>query len=146
MDGVAAPTSGWLTLTEKHATISVKYTQVTYELTFAESGLASGKSWTVKIKGEFNGHAATESHSSKTGSISFTAPNGSFSYTVEHVKGYAWAGNGTVTVNGGSASVPVTFTAVPATLPVRADRVPLPATGIDLSALLARELARSARG
>ncbi len=146
VDGVAAPTSGWLTLTEKHATISVKYTPVTYALGFSETGLASGKAWTVKIKGELSGHPFAESRSSKTASISFSVPNGSFSYTVEHVKGYAWAGNGTVTVDGGPVSVPVTFAPAPAALSDRMVPVPPAAPGFDSPTLPAREPARAAPG
>jgi len=112
--GLLSPSSGWISLTTRGATIATKFTQVTYVLTFEETGLSEGKNWVVKVAGLFNGQAKTETRSSKAGTITFAVPNGTFSYTIESVKGYTGSGSGTVTVSGAPVAVNVTFTDPPA--------------------------------
>lgn len=80
------------------------YKQVTYSVTFSESGLPSGKSWSVTL----DGNGVTQS--STTSTITFAEPNGTYGYTIGTVKGYtASPSSGSVTVNGASAAVSVTF-------------------------------------
>jgi len=75
-----------------------------YAVTFTESGLASGTSWSVT----FNGTA----QSSTGTSIQFSVPNGTYSYSVASVSGYSVSpSSGSVTVSGSAQSVSVTFTA-----------------------------------
>ncbi len=78
----------------------------TYAVTFTETGLPSGASWSVT----FN---ATPS-ASTTSSIGYTAPNGSYTFTVGTVAGYTpTPASGPVTVDGGPQTVPIVFTATP---------------------------------
>jgi hypothetical protein len=77
-----------------------------YSVTFSESGLAGGTSWSVTLAG------AQKSSSSAT--IVFSEQNGSYSFTVGSVAGYtAGTTSGTVTVNGGPVTKTVTFTPLP---------------------------------
>jgi hypothetical protein len=79
------------------------YQKVTYPVTFSESGLPSGKSWSVALDGMIK--------SSTTSTITFDEPNGTYSYTVGPVAGCESNSNsGSVTVNGAAASVAVKFT------------------------------------
>ncbi|MCL4314138.1 MAG: protease pro-enzyme activation domain-containing protein [Candidatus Thermoplasmatota archaeon] len=78
-------------------------TTATYSVTFTESGLPSGTTWSVTLGG---------STQSGTGSISFSEPNGSYSYTVGSVSGYTSSpSSGTVTVSGASITKAISFTA-----------------------------------
>jgi len=92
-------------LTVNGATVTepkLVYSQVTYSVTFTESGLPSGTTWSVKLNGV--------TKSSTGPSIVFTEPNGTFSYTVGHVAGYtASPSSGSVTVSGASAAVSVQY-------------------------------------
>jgi hypothetical protein len=97
---------------------TLAYTEVTYPVTFTESGLPGGTSWTVTLNGG--------PESSTGASIGFSEPNGSFGFTTGGVAGYTAAPNtGSVTVNGGSASVAIVFTQV--TYPVTFSESGLPA-------------------
>jgi hypothetical protein len=81
------------------------YTQVTYRVTFTETGLPSGTSWSVTLNGV--------TKSSTTSTITFTEPNGTYSYTIGTVAKYgANPCSGSVTVNGGSVAATVKFTKV----------------------------------
>ena len=74
-----------------------------YGITFTESGLASGTSWSVT----FNGNT----QSSTSTSIQFSVPNGTYSYTVGSVTGYSVSpSSGSVTVNGAAQSIGITYT------------------------------------
>ncbi len=74
----------------------------TYLVSFTESGLSSGTSWSVTFDGD------TESSTAST--ISFSAPNGTYDYDVGSVQGYSVSPlSGSVTVNGQSQTVPLTF-------------------------------------
>ena len=76
-----------------------------YAVTFTESGLASGTGWNVTLN--------NVTHSSTTGTITFTEVNGTYSYTVANVTGYTVSPlSGSVTVNGKAVVVNVTFTPV----------------------------------
>ncbi|EQD73800.1 thermopsin precursor, partial [mine drainage metagenome] len=56
------------------------FTQVSYAVTFTETGLRSGTSWFVTLAGT--------SRSSTTNSISFTEPNGTHTYSIGDVAGW----------------------------------------------------------
>ncbi len=96
-------------VTVNGSAVSILLTQsggVTYPVTFSEVGLPRGPSWSVTL--------ASSSQSPTTGSITFTEPNGTFSYTVGSVAGYAASpSSASVTVNGGPISQVITFTAIP---------------------------------
>jgi thermopsin len=75
-----------------------------FEVSFSETGLHSGKKWSVTLNG------ITESSSSST--INFWDPNGTYAYTVATVTGAAPTPSpslGAVAVNGAAQSVGITF-------------------------------------
>ncbi|MHB1663091.1 MAG: protease pro-enzyme activation domain-containing protein [Thermoplasmataceae archaeon] len=75
-----------------------------YPVTFTESGLSSGTSWSVTFNGK------TSSSTSTT--VSFSAVNGTYSYTIGAVSGYTSSpSSGSVTVNGASQGVSIAFSA-----------------------------------
>ena len=77
----------------------------TYAVTFSESGLPSGTSWSVTL------NAVTKSG---TGSIIFTEPNGTYSFSVGAVSGYAVSpSSGSFPVSGVAVNKAITFTALP---------------------------------
>jgi outer membrane protein assembly factor BamB len=92
-------------------TVKVRYVPVTYQLTFAETGLAPGVRWTVKLRGLLHGRTTTVHRSSRNGTVVFLVPNGTFTYTVESVRSYSGGGAGSVAVDAGPASVAISFTA-----------------------------------
>ena len=74
----------------------------TYSVTFPQSGLPAGTSWSVTLNGQ--------TLSSTTSTITFSEPNGTYAYTVGAVNGYtATPSSGSVTVNGVSQTVAITF-------------------------------------
>jgi YVTN family beta-propeller protein len=82
----------------------------TYAVTFTESGLPGGTSWSVTF------NSATES--STTASIVFYSANGTSAFTVPPVTGYgASPSSGSVPVNGGPAARTIDFTASSTTGP-----------------------------
>ena len=84
----------------------VKITVIKYTVTFTETGLPSGTTWYVNLT---NG----QTFSSTTGKISFSEPNGTYSYTVSSVSGYSVSSSsGSISVNGASVSKTVSFTPI----------------------------------
>ncbi len=74
-----------------------------YAVTFTESGLASGTSWSVTFNGNTQSSTGT--------STSFSVPDGTYSYTIGSVSGYsASPSSGSVTVNGAAQTVSISFT------------------------------------
>jgi len=93
------------TVSGANVNIGITFNLVTYSVTFTESGLPTGTSWSVT----FNGETGT----STTSTISFTEPNGAYSFSIPSVSGYsASPSSGSVTVNGASVNQAITFTAV----------------------------------
>jgi hypothetical protein len=75
----------------------------TYAVTFTESGLTAGTSWSVTLNGSSN--------SSSSDTIGFAEVNGSYAFQVGSVSGYtASPSSGTLTVNGAAAAEGITFT------------------------------------
>jgi hypothetical protein len=101
---LAAPTAGSVTVDGAATRIAIAFTAIEYVVTFTESGLPSGTSWTV----EFDGSPA----SSVGTAITFDAANGSYAYQVTNISGYSLVGgSGTQLVAGPGVSVTVAFTA-----------------------------------
>ena len=74
-----------------------------YLVTFTESGLPAGTSWSVTLNG------TTESSSTNT--ITFSEPNGTYSYSIATVSGYTVSpSSGSITINGENIEKAVTFT------------------------------------
>ncbi len=92
--------------------VSVVFAQVTYGVSFSESGLPAGQTWMVT----FNGGPMSTLTDGGTDALDFGAvANGTFSYAIADVSGWhqdSVAYSGTVTVAGGVASVAVVFTQV----------------------------------
>jgi len=88
-----------------------------YPLTFCESGLPSGMPWSVTV--------GSSTAYSTTGTISFSEPNGTYSYQIGSVQGWRTLNtSGSVTVTGAPASIQVPWTAVP--YPVTFTEIGLP--------------------
>ena len=84
----------------------VRFSPSTYEVTFTESGLPSGASWSVTL----NGTTA----SSTSPEITFTEQNGTYAYTVGSITGYTTTPlSGSVRVAGAAVTQAVTFAALP---------------------------------
>ena len=83
-------------------TVTVHWTQVKYTVTFTETGLAKGTTWSVTIDGQ------TKSGTGQ--SISFSLPNGTYSFTIT-ATGYSETSSpaGTLAANGAIVSVAATF-------------------------------------
>lgn len=97
----AVPSGGVITVDGSPLIESISFVPP-YSVTFTESGLPSGTSWSVTLEG------AQQSSSSAT--ISFTEPNGTFSYTVGEVPGYVPSpSSGSVTVDGAAMGIAVSF-------------------------------------
>lgn len=95
----ATPATGSLTVNAGPMSEVIIFAQK-YTVTFTESGLPSGTTWTLY----FNGQSHTGS-----GAISVDATNGSWTYAAS-ASGYtATPSGGTVTVNGAATSVSISF-------------------------------------
>ncbi|MGP8145452.1 MAG: protease pro-enzyme activation domain-containing protein [Thermoplasmata archaeon] len=100
-----SPSSGSVTVNGAGASTPITFTQVTYPVTFTETGLPGGTLWSITLSGN--------KLQSTGASIMFTEPNGTFGYTVGGISGYSPSPmSGSVTVNGAGVLVPVTFTQV----------------------------------
>ncbi len=99
-------------------TVSGSFSLVTYAVTFTESGLSSGTTWSVTAG------ATTESSTETT--ITFPEANGTYSYTVAAVTGYsASPSSGSLTVAGAPAALTVSFTPVSTGLTVTPGQGPV---------------------
>ena len=79
-----------------------------YNVTFTESGLPSGTSWSVSLGGS--------TISSTTDKISFYESNGTYSYTVSGISGYTSSpSSGSITVKGNVTTQAISFTPVSTT-------------------------------
>jgi len=97
--------TGSFTVNGASVSESITFSEVTYTVTFTESGLPTGATWNVTLNGVKS--------SSSSFSISFSGPNGTYSYTIGIYQGYsAFPYSGTVTVNGANVNVAITFTQV----------------------------------
>ncbi|MEM3192147.1 MAG: hypothetical protein QW292_08675, partial [Candidatus Parvarchaeota archaeon] len=78
--------------------------QATYPVTFSETGLPSGTSWSVTLNGV--------PESSTTSTITFTEPNGVYSFSVQATGYVPSIGFGSLAVNGAPVSESIVFTSV----------------------------------
>jgi thermopsin len=94
--------SGSAVVAGKATGISLAFTQITYTVTFTESGLPTGSSWSVTL----NGVKALTT----TSSIKFSEPDGIYSFSVSNTTTYfASLTSGQITVSGSNASQNVQF-------------------------------------
>jgi hypothetical protein len=104
------PYQGNVTVAGSNVTVEINWTQVMYNVTFDETGLPSGTSWSVTLNGS--------PESSVTSRIGFIEPNGTLSYTVAPVSGYtANVTSGSVHIQGANLTVYILWTAVGPTSP-----------------------------
>ncbi|MEM3448856.1 MAG: hypothetical protein QXP38_08270 [Nitrososphaerota archaeon] len=79
--------------------------EVVYSITFTETGLTAGTSWSVTL--------GTTTQSSNISTITFFEPNGFYSYSISGISGYrANAYTGTVPVNGTVVSNSVVWSTI----------------------------------
>jgi parallel beta-helix repeat protein len=102
---IANPTSPSTSVTiNGPGTVVARLAEVTYVVTFTETGLPSGTNWTVALNGTVN--------SSSTTSITFTEPNNTYSFSIGPVVGYTVnLSAGSITVNATAIQRSVSFTA-----------------------------------
>jgi YVTN family beta-propeller protein len=107
----AAPTSGTVTVTGAPAARTISFTPEAgtkstekFAITFSETGLTSGTSWSVTLNGTLQ--------ASNDGTVVFQAPNGTEAYSVSAVTGFTVTpSGGSVTVAGQPVTVALTFKA-----------------------------------
>jgi YVTN family beta-propeller protein len=105
----STPSAGDVAVNGTNVTIPVVFRPPpppTYSITFLESGLATGTSWTLTLNGT--------SVMSSGPSLEFDETNGSYSFQVSPVRGFTDApSSGTVVVAGKGSSVSIAFTVIP---------------------------------
>lgn len=103
---IASPTSASTTITvSASGTVTADYQATTYPVTFTESGLPAGTSWSVTLGGQ--------TLSSTTTTIVFSEVNSTYTFTVGTVSGYSAApASGSLPVSG-ATSQDIVFTALP---------------------------------
>ncbi|MGC8724981.1 MAG: protease pro-enzyme activation domain-containing protein [Thermoplasmata archaeon] len=75
----------------------------TYSLYFKETGLPKGVQWNITLNGTL--------YTTKNTTISFTEPNGSYTFTIENISGYTVKpSKGIAVINGKNTTINVTFT------------------------------------
>ena len=100
------PLTGTLSVAGKAVIQRVTFTKsssrATYTVTFTETELPSGTSWSVKLNGS--------AQYSTSAAITYQEVNGSYGYSVETVSGYTTSpSSGTLEVNGGPVNQTITF-------------------------------------
>ena len=104
-----SPSSGSITVNGNNFNQAVAFTPVRttiskYTIAFSETGLPSGTTWSLTLNGTIE--------TSASNTITFTVPNGTYSYTVGSVSGYSLSPSpGSLTVTGSNISASITFTA-----------------------------------
>ncbi len=98
----ASSYSGSVTVLGTNPTVPITWTAFTYTVTFTETGLPSGTSWSITLNGVPQGSTTT--------TIAFAEPNGTWAYTVGTVAGYhANAYSGSVVVSGTSTGATISW-------------------------------------
>ncbi|MFZ1023400.1 MAG: hypothetical protein WAN87_04630 [Thermoplasmata archaeon] len=98
-------TGGTFTIDGAGVPEPVTFGQITYTMTFAESGLPAGTSWSVIVNGD--------AQSSVTSTIGFTKDNGTYSYAIEPLTGYAASPASGTLVMQGDTTENIAFSSTP---------------------------------
>jgi hypothetical protein len=117
------PYSGSLTVNGAPLSESVVFTKVTYAVTFTESGLPSGLTWTVTV----NGTPMSLTTNGGTDSLVFQEPNGTYAYAITDISGWHETGthySGTVTVAGAPKTFSMVYTQVTYTVTFKESGLP----------------------
>ncbi|MGC8620271.1 MAG: InlB B-repeat-containing protein, partial [Thermoplasmata archaeon] len=88
-----------------------------YSITFTESGLPSGTSWSVTLNGT--------TLSSTNSTITFQEPNGTYSYTIAPISGYR--GNmysGSITIDGNAITESIGWTVITYPITIKENGIP----------------------
>ncbi|MFP3257725.1 MAG: hypothetical protein RXO36_07990, partial [Candidatus Nanopusillus acidilobi] len=97
--------SGTFKVNGANVNIGITFNLVTYKITFTESGLSSGTSWSVTLN--------NITKTSTNGTIIFNESNGSYLYIISGISGYrANTYSGTINVNGNPVSNSITWTII----------------------------------
>ena len=102
-----APThySGSFTVKGGPVSQSITFSEVTYSVTFTESGLPPGTTWYVTLNGTMK--------SSLNNTIIFSEVNGSYSYNIQSISGYRTTNySGSITVNGNSINENIVWSVI----------------------------------
>jgi hypothetical protein len=100
-----SPPGGTLTVAGSDQSITVHFSSVTYPVVFVPSGLPSGTSWGVVLEGYLQVNRTG-------GPITFVEPNGTFSFTLAPVAGFApRPASGLIHVDGYNVTQYIFFTA-----------------------------------
>jgi len=104
--GYRAPyNTGKIVVDGRNVSRNISWTVNTYSISFVESGLKAGTQWFVILNGI--------SHSSNTTTISFSEPNGSYSYNIGKINGYTLTSYyGNISVNGTNVKVPISWSPI----------------------------------
>lgn len=103
LDGRALARTGDVTLAANTIVVPTLSSPSTYAVSFTESGLTAGTSWSVTFGGIQN--------TSTTATIGFNVVSGTYPYTTAVVGYIANPASGSLTVNGAAASQAIAFTA-----------------------------------
>jgi hypothetical protein len=98
--------TGSVTMNGASQQLNVTFTEVTYAVTFTESGLPAGTVWNVTLSNATLGSVA---RNSSTSTIQIFVGNGSFTYRVKPIAGWTTTWSGTVKVAAVAVPVAVTF-------------------------------------
>ncbi|MGC8580703.1 MAG: hypothetical protein ACP5MB_11725, partial [bacterium] len=106
----ASPSSGVITVNGRSVTQSITFTPLKtavtrYKINFTESGLPPRTNWSMILNGT--------TLSSTNITITFSEPNGTYSYSVGSISGYSSSpSSGSLTVSGASQIVSIRFSQV----------------------------------
>ena len=104
----ASPSIGSVTVSTSNVTVAIAFSQQTYSVTFTETGLPPGTSWSVTLNGK--------TETSTTNTISFVEPNGIYSFSIASINGYSVSqSSGSITVKGTNIIQNITFKSVTTT-------------------------------
>ncbi|MCL4451847.1 MAG: YncE family protein [Candidatus Thermoplasmatota archaeon] len=102
----SSPSSGTFPISGYNYSLSVKFTEITNQVTFTETGLPSGTTWDLNLS---NG----QSFHSTMNTISFMEPNGSYAFILGYPRTWSTSNfRGTINVNGSSVSIFAVFSPV----------------------------------
>jgi MFS family permease len=104
----ASPSIGTLRVDGGNVTLSTTFTPLSagqYSVIFSETGLPAATNWSVELNGV--------TQSSLTSNVSFSEPNGTYSYVVGTIPGYSVSpSSANLTVSGSSKTEVVTFSSL----------------------------------